>query len=66
MQYATTNIDEGLLLKGKILEARSELQDIKGAIEVYNTLMKDYPASIHWDEANKRIIYLKRFYLEVR
>ena len=66
LEFATTDIDKGLLLKGQILEARSDFQDIKGAIEVYKTLMKEYPASIHWDEANKRVIYLKRFYLEVR
>ena len=66
LEFATTNIDEGLLLKGKILEAKSELQDIKAAIKIYNTLMKEYPASSYWEEANKRVIYLKRFYLEVR
>lgn len=63
---AESKVDEGLYLKGQILEAKSKIQDIKGAIEAYTTLTKNYPASKYWDDASKRIIYLKRFYLEVR
>lgn len=65
-EVAVNNRDEGLFLQGKILEAKSNIQNIKGAIEAYTTLTKNYPASKYWDDANKRIIYLKRFYLEVR
>ncbi len=65
-EYSTDNRDEGLYLKGQILEAKSEIRDIKGAMDAYTSLTKNYPASKLWDSANKRIIYLKRFYLEVR
>ena len=65
-EYSTDNRDEALYLKGQILEAKSDVRDIKGAIDAYTTLTKNYPASKLWDSANKRIIYLKRFYLEVR
>ena len=65
-QYAVKKVDEGLFLKGQILEANSPIQDIKSAINAYSSLTKEYPASKFWDEANKRIVYLKRFYLEVR
>jgi len=65
-EYATSKRDLGLYLKGQILEAKSDIQDIKAAIDSYTTLTKNYPASKRWDDANKRIIYLKRFYLEVR
>lgn len=65
-EVAVTKRDEGLFLKGQILEAKSNIQNIKEAIETYTTLTKNYPASKYWDDANKRIIYLKRFYLEVR
>ncbi len=65
-EYSTDKGDEALYLKGQILEAKSEIRDIKGAIDAYTTLTKNYPASKLWDSANKRIIYLKRFYLEVR
>ena len=65
-EYSTDNRDEALYLKGQILEAKSDVRDIKGSIDAYTTLTKNYPASKYWDSANKRIIYLKRFYLEVR
>lgn len=65
-EYSTDNRDEALFLKGQILEAKSDVRDIKGSIDAYTTLTKNYPASKLWDSANKRIIYLKRFYLEVR
>ena len=65
-ELSTDNRDEALYLKGQILEEKSEVRDIKGAINAYSTLTKNYPASKYWDSANKRIIYLKRFYLEVR
>lgn len=65
-EFAADKRDEGLYLKGQILEAKSNVRDIKGAIEAYSSLTKNYPASKLWDSANKRIIYLKRFYLEVR
>ena len=58
--------DEALFLQGQILEAKSDLQDIAKAIDSYTTLTKNYPASKFWDKANKRIIYLKRFYLQGR
>lgn len=58
--------DEALFLQGQILEAKSEIQDIAKAIDSYTTLTKNYPASKYWDKANKRIIYLKRFYLQGR
>ena len=65
-EYSTDNRDEALYLKGQILEAKSDVRDIKGAMDAYTSLTKNYPASKLWDSANKRIIYLKRFYLEVR
>ena len=63
---ASKDTDEALFLKGQILEAKSEIQNIKAALEAYTALTKNYPESRFWDDANKRIIYLKRFYLEVR
>ena len=58
--------DEALFLQGQILETKSDIQDIAKAIDSYTTLTKNYPASKYWDKANKRIIYLKRFYLQGR
>lgn len=66
LDYAVNSRDKGLYLKGQILEAESEIKNIKEAISCYNNLLDNYPASELWDKANKRIIYLKRFYLEAR
>ena len=66
LENASKDIDKGLFLKGRILESDSNIQDIKNAIITYTKLIKEYPASKLWNDANKRIIYLKRFYLEAR
>ena len=56
--------DEALYLQGQCYEAKSEIQNIKKALNSYTLLVENFPASKYWDNANKRIIYLKRFYLE--
>lgn len=66
LSKSATNADEALFLQGQCYEAKSDAQDIKAAINSYATLTENYPASKFWDNANKRIIYLKRFYLEAR
>ncbi len=58
--------DEALYLQGQCYEAKSEIQNIKKALNSYTLLVGNFPASKYWDNANKRIIYLKRFYLEAR
>lgn len=60
------NRDKGLFLLAKIYESDSSLKNIKKAIETYEKLKSNYPSSSLWDEANKRIIYLKRFYINIR
>lgn len=64
--YATERIDEALFLQGQILEAESELKNIRSAVDCYETLIKNFPQSAYWDQANKRSIYLKRFYIDIR
>lgn len=63
---AVNNIDEGLYLQGQILEANSVLRNIRAALESYETLTKMYPESDLWQKANERIIYLNRFYFNIR
>jgi len=66
LEHSTSNRDEALYLLGQIYEAPGQSQNIQGAINSYTTLINNYPASKYWDNANKRIIYLKRFYMEGR
>ncbi len=63
---AVSGIDEGLFLQGQILESKSETRNIKGAIDSYDLIIKNYPASRFWDQANRRSIFLKRFYINIR
>ena len=63
---ATSRIDEGLYLKGQTLEAKSALQNIKGAIGAYDELLQKWPESKQWQSARKRSIYLKRMYVDIR
>ncbi len=65
LELATDNRDEALFLLGQILESNSKYRDIKQAVETYQTLCDNYPASKYWDKANKRIVYLKRFYINI-
>lgn len=66
--FLTTSnrIDEGLFLEAQILEAKSPVQNIKGSIADYDTIVNKWPASRLWKKANERSIYLKRFYIDIR
>ena len=65
-EKASSRIDEGLYLQGQILEAKSSVRNIKNAIDSYTILMKNWPESSLWDSARKRVIYLKRMYIDIR
>ena len=60
-----TKIDEALYIQGQILEADSRVRNIKSAIDSYDSLIKHYPASRFWQDANKRKIYLNRYYINI-
>ena len=66
LQDASDRIDQALYLQGQILEAESGVKNIRSSIDSYETLTKNYPMSSLWGKANNRIIYLKRFYIEIR
>ena len=65
-EKATTRIDEGLFLKGRTLETPSEVRNIKEALDTYETIVNQYPQSIDWEKAKERVIYLKKFYFNIR
>lgn len=65
-EKATSRIDEGLFLKGKTLETPSEVRNIKEALDTYETIVNQYPQSIDWEKAKERVIYLKKFYFNIR
>ena len=66
LEIAVSRIDEGLFLKGKTLETKSQVQNVKEAVRIYDLLLENYPQSLLWEEAKKRSIFLKRFYIYIR
>lgn len=60
------NKDEGYFLLGKFYEANSDYRNVKKSIEAYKEVTDGYPLSKFYDEAEKRIIYLQRFYINIR
>ena len=62
---AITNLDRGLFLQGQILESYSPIRNIKGALSSYRNLLINYPASTFASEAERRAIYLERFYFNI-
>ena len=62
----TDREDEALYLLGQIYESESSVRNIRSSIDSYDTLVKNFPASSLWQKANQRVIYLKRFYIDIR
>jgi TolA-binding protein len=58
--------DEAWWLYGQLLEAAGPKRDIRGALEYYRRLIREYPQSPRCDDARKRIAYLERFYFNIR
>lgn len=65
-KIAEENIDRALFLQGKIYESNSEFKNIRKALAVYEKLSAAFPESDLWESARKRVIYIKRFYLDIR
>ena len=65
-KIAEKNIDRALFLQGKIYESNSEFKNIRKALAVYEKLSAAFPESDLWESARKRVIYIKRFYLDIR
>ena len=62
---AISNLDRGLFLQGQILEAYSSIRNIRGALRSYQNLLINYPLSKYAQSAEKRAIYLERFYFDI-
>lgn len=65
-EKAVSRVDEGLYLQGQVYESNSSVRNIRSALDTYETIVRRYPQSIHWAKANERIIYLRRFYINIR
>ncbi|MGL4981467.1 MAG: hypothetical protein ACRC4W_01180 [Treponemataceae bacterium] len=66
LQQAESKLDEAWFLRGQLYEQPSEIRNIRSALNSYETLMKMYPASLLWKDAQERVTYLKKFYFNIR
>ena len=58
--------DEALFLQGQAFEANSPRRDMRRALSAYETLTQNYPLSRFWQDADRRIRYIRRFYFDMR
>jgi len=65
-QRYPSGTDEAWWLFGQLLEANSSSRDVRLALEYYRRLVREYPQSIRAGDAQRRIAYLERFYLNIR
>lgn len=63
---ASTRLDEALFLLGQISESNSQARNIRMALDSYDMLVENFPASKFWKQARNRSIYLRRFYIDIR
>ena len=58
--------DEAYWLYGQFYEANSPSRDILLALDYYRRLVREYPQSGRCNDANRRIAYLERFYINIQ
>lgn len=58
--------DEALFLQGQAYELNGKLRNIRLALQAYQTLTAFFPQSPHWMAADKRIRYIKEYYINIR
>ena len=58
--------DEAWWLYGQAFEAASPARDIRNALDAYSCIVRDYPQSGRYKDAQNRIAFLNRFYFNIR
>lgn len=58
--------DSVFILYARIFEQNSPLRSIRKSYSYYKTIRDQFPESEYWNEAEKRMLYLERQYLEIR
>lgn len=66
LDISGSKTDEALYLQGLIYESDSSVRNIRNAIDCFDSVVKNYPASEFWQKSRNRSIYLRRFYVEIR
>lgn len=58
--------DKAVFLKARIYETPSDYRNIRGALDEYKKITVFFPESDLWEDARRRIIYINRFYMDIR
>ena len=58
--------DKAVFLKARIYETPSDYRNIRGALDEYKKITAFFPESDLWEDARRRIIYINRFYMDIR
>ncbi len=58
--------DEIYIRLGRFYETNNDFRDERLAMEYYQKLINQFPASYYWEEADRRIKYLKRHFFQIR
>ncbi|MDR2796684.1 MAG: hypothetical protein LBB47_08255 [Spirochaetaceae bacterium] len=58
--------DEAWWLYGQAFEAASPARDIRNALDAYSCIVRDYPQSIYYKNAQNRIAFINKFYFNIR
>ncbi|GMO25352.1 MAG: outer membrane protein assembly factor BamD [Termitinemataceae bacterium] len=65
-QYYPAASDEALWILGQCFEANSPERDIRSSLDSYTTLIREYPQSKYYNDSEKRIAFLNKFYFNIR
>jgi outer membrane protein assembly factor BamD (BamD/ComL family) len=65
-EHFPSGSDEAWWLYGQCYEANSPARDVLAALDYYRRLLQEYPQSGRSDEARRRILYLERYYINIR
>jgi tetratricopeptide (TPR) repeat protein len=58
--------DEAWWLYGQFLEAAGPGRNIRLALDYYRRLVREYPQSVRYEDARRRIAYLERYYFNIQ
>jgi hypothetical protein len=58
--------DESWWLLGQLYEANSPYRNIRLSMDCYRNLIRDYPQSLRYGDARRRIAYLERYYFNIQ
>lgn len=57
--------DEAWFLRGQAYELNGKEKNIKLALNAYQTVVDAYPESARWEEADARVRYIRKFYVNI-